>query len=185
MEYSYLKALHIIFIVTWFAGLFYIVRLFIYFVEANDEDENAKAILQKQYKIMTKRLWYGITWPSAILTAIFAFWLLFGTDIGKAWLLMPWMHIKLVFVIALYFYHLICQRMVNDLLSDRLTFSSFKLRIWNEVSTVILFAVVFLVVLKTSVSWVWGVVGLIALSVLLMLGIKAYKKFRDGKNNPQ
>ena len=183
MEYSYLKALHIIFIVTWFAGLFYVVRLFIYFVEANDEDENAKAILQKQYKLMTKRLWYGITWPSAILTAIFAFWLLFGTDMGRAWLTMPWMHIKLTFVIVLFLYHLICQRMVNDLLNDQLTVSSFKLRIWNEVSTVLLFAIVFLVVLKTTISWVWGVVGLIVLSVLLMMGIKAYKKFREKKNN--
>jgi len=70
MDYFYLKALHIIFIVTWFAGLFYIVRLFIYHTEAQDEEEVARIILQKQYKIMSKRLWYGITWPSAILTAI-------------------------------------------------------------------------------------------------------------------
>jgi putative membrane protein len=66
MEFGYIKALHIIFVVTWFAGLFYIVRLFIYFVEADKEEVNAKAILQKQYKLMSKRLWYGITWPSAI-----------------------------------------------------------------------------------------------------------------------
>lgn len=184
-EYNYLKALHIIFVVTWFAGLFYIVRLFIYFVEANEEDENAKAILQKQYKIMTKRLWYGITWPSAILTLIFATWILFFTDMGRAWLLMPWMHIKLVFVLALYVYHFLCQKMVTQLLNDKLTVSSFKLRIWNEVSTVLLFAVVFLVVLKTTIGWVWGVVGLVLLSVLLMLGIKAYKNFRENKNNGQ
>ena len=75
MEFGYIKALHIIFVVTWFAGLFYIVRLFIYFVEADKEGGDVKAILQKQYKLMSKRLWYGITWPSAILTAVFASWL--------------------------------------------------------------------------------------------------------------
>lgn len=178
MDYLYLKALHIIFVVTWFAGLFYIVRLFIYHVEAEDETPEAKAILQKQYKIMSSRLWYGITWPSAILTAIFAFWLLFGTDIGKNWLLMPWMHIKLVFVAALYFYHFVCHRIFSQLQKNQIKYSSFKLRIWNEVATVLLFAIVFLVVLKDAIGWVWGIAGLLLFSVLLMIGIKWYKKMR-------
>ncbi|MEJ6736999.1 MAG: CopD family protein [Flavobacteriales bacterium] len=185
MEYNYLKALHIIFVVTWFAGLFYIVRLFIYFVEANDEDENAKAILQKQYKLMSKRLWYGITWPSAVLTAFFASWLLFFTPEGRVWLVMPWMHIKLTFVVALYVYHFMCQRMFMQLMNDKLTFSSFKLRMWNEVATIILFAVVFLVTLKSAISWVWGVVGIILFGVLLMLAIRAYKKLREKKEVEQ
>ena len=183
MDYFYLKALHIIFVVTWFAGLFYIVRLFIYHVEAEDEDENAKVVLQKQYKLMSKRLWYGITWPSAILTAIFAFWLLFGTEIGKGYLLQPWMHIKLTFVIALYVYHFLCQRIFSQLQNNQIKYSSFKLRIWNEVATVLLFAIVFLVVLKNNIGWVWGVVGLVLFSVLLMMGIKIYKKKREKKND--
>jgi len=73
MNYSYIKALHIIFVVTWFAGLFYIVRLFIYFAEAQEKPEPERSILQNQFRIMQKRLWYGITWPSAILTLIFGF----------------------------------------------------------------------------------------------------------------
>ena len=184
MDYDYLKALHIIFVVTWFAGLFYIVRLFIYYVEAKDQDENARAILQKQYKLMSKRLWYGITWPSAILTAIFASWMLFFTPEGKIWLMMPWMHIKLTFVVALYVYHFMCHRMYAQLIKDKLTFSSFKLRMWNEVATVLLFAIVFLVVLKSAISWVWGVVGIVLFGVLLMLAIKVYKNIR-GKDNTQ
>lgn len=182
MDYFYLKALHIIFIVTWFAGLFYIVRLFIYHVEAEKEEEDAKAILQKQYKLMSKRLWYGITWPSAILTAIFAFWLLFGTEVGKSYLLSPWMHIKLTFVAALYGYHFMCQRIYAQLQQNKIKYSSFKLRIWNEVATIILFAVVFLVVLKNNIGWVWGLTGLLLFSGLLMLGIKAYKKKREKKD---
>ncbi|MCO6498905.1 MAG: CopD family protein [Vicingus serpentipes] len=183
MDYFYLKALHIIFVVTWFAGLFYIVRLFIYFVEAEDEEEGAKAILQKQYKIMSTRLWYGITWPSAVLTAIFATWLLFFTPEGRTWLLSPWMHIKLAFVGVLYVYHFMCHRMFVQLQQNKLSYSSFKLRIWNEVATILLFAIVFLVVLKSTISWVWGVVGIVLFAALLMLAINIYKKRREKKNN--
>lgn len=181
MNYEYLKALHIIFVVTWFAGLFYIVRLFIYFVEAQDEEEGAKAILQKQYKLMSKRLWYGITWPSAILTAFFALWLL--SNNFTYYISQPWMHIKLTFVIALYVYHFLCHRMFVQLQKNELKFSSFKLRIWNEVATILLFAIVFLVVLKSTISWVWGVVGVVLFAALLMLAVITYKKIREKKNN--
>jgi len=181
MDYYYLKALHIIFIVTWFAGLFYIVRLFIYHVEAEDEDDNAKAILQKQYKIMSKRLWYGITWPSAILTLVFATWLL-STNFNY-YLSQPWMHIKLTFVVALYLYHFACHRIFTQLQKNEIKYSSFKLRIWNEVATVLLFAIVFLVVLKNEIGWFWGVVGLLLFSILLIMGIKWYKKNREKKED--
>jgi len=100
MDLSYVKALHIIFVVTWFAGLFYIVRLFIYHVEAQDKEEPAKSILQTQYKLMSKRLWYIITWPSAVLAGIFAVWMLV---LEPSYLTMIWMHVKLSFVFVLYF----------------------------------------------------------------------------------
>ena len=70
-----IKALHIIFVVTWFAGLFYIVRLFIYQREAQDKPERERAVLTEQFKLMSKRLWLGITWPSAIITSILGPWL--------------------------------------------------------------------------------------------------------------
>ena len=103
--YNYLKSLHLIFVVTWFAGLFYIVRLFVYQIEANAKPSPEKEILLEQYKIMTYRLWYIITWPSGILASIFGFWMLFFTDLGNSWLHMPWMHVKLGFVFLLYLYH--------------------------------------------------------------------------------
>lgn len=179
MNPLYIKALHIIFVVTWFAGLFYIVRLFIYHVEAESKEESAKAILQEQYKIMSRRLWYGITWPSAILTAFFAGWLLY-TNFGY-YLSQPWMHVKLTFVMALYVYHFMCHRIFVQLQQNKIKYSSFKLRIWNEVATIFLFAIVFLVTLKEAMSWVWGVVGIVLFGILLMLAIRAYKKMRDKK----
>src|SRR5581483_8229176 len=98
--YLYVKAFHIIFVVTWFAGLFYIVRLFIYNREAQDQPEVERAILQKQFSIMIRRLWLGITWPSCILTAILGTWLtiLLGSIPG-------WLAIKIIFVVGLLLYH--------------------------------------------------------------------------------
>src|SRR5882672_10869832 len=99
--YNYIKALHIIFIVTWFSGLFYIVRLFIYNTEAEGKEEPERSILQAQFKVMIRRLWVGITWPSAVLTLIFGpwMWYLLGSIPG-------WLIVKLIFVVALYLYHL-------------------------------------------------------------------------------
>jgi putative membrane protein len=176
MDYLYVKALHIIFVVTWFAGLFYIPRLFIYQTEAEDKLEPAKSILQTQFKLMSKRLWYIITWPSAILASIFGIWLIY---LNPVWLEQPWMLVKLAFVLALYFYHGFCQNIYNKLQKDIVKYSTFKLRIFNEVSTIILFAVVFLVTVKSAISWVWGVVGILLFGVLIMLGIKLYKRIRE------
>ena len=175
MEYLYIKSLHIIFITTWFAGLFYIIRLFIYFKEAQEKPEIEKNILTVQYQLMIKRLWYIITWPSAILATTFAIWLLF---LQPAWLQANWMQIKLVFVGLLFAYHGTCQFMYNQIEKGYLKYSSFVLRIWNEVATIILFACVFLVVLKNSFGWIFGTIGIIGVSILLMLGVKLYKNIR-------
>ena len=100
--YNYIKALHLIFVITWFAGLFYIPRLFIYQIEAFYKPSPEKEILGKQLKLMAKRLWFIITWPSAILATLFAIWLLFLIPI---WLEQGWMHVKLGFVVLLFWYH--------------------------------------------------------------------------------
>lgn len=181
MEYNYIKSLHLIFVITWFAGLFYIVRLFVYQAEAFQKSEPEKSILLNQYKIMSYRLWYIITWPSAILASIFAFWMLFFTEIGKAWQQESWMHVKLCFVAALYLYHLKCHQIFKQLQNDTCKHTSTFFRLWNEVATIILFAVVFLVILKNAINWVYGVVGIILFSVLIMLGFKFYKKIREKK----
>jgi protoporphyrinogen IX oxidase len=180
--YNYLKSLHLIFVITWFAGLFYIVRLFVYQIEANDKPSPEKEILQKQYKIMTYRLWYIITWPSAVLASIFAFWILFFTDLGKSWLQMPWMHVKLGFVFVLYLYHYKCHKIYQELQNDQVKYTTNHMRLWNEGATIILFAVVFLVILKNAVNWIYGVIGIMLFSILIMLGFKFYKRIRE-KNN--
>ncbi len=179
MDFLYIKALHIIFVVTWFAGLFYIVRLFIYHVEAEKKESPTKEILQTQYKLMSKRLWYIITWPSAILASVFAFWMLYT---NPAYLEMPWMHIKLSFVFALYFYHLGCHKLYKQLQNDVVKYSAFKLRIWNEGATILLFAIVFLVVLKSAINWIWGLVGIVLFGILLMISIRLYKRIRAKKD---
>ena len=181
--YNYLKSLHLIFVITWFAGLFYIVRLFVYQIEANDKPSPEKEILQKQYKIMTYRLWYIITWPSAVLASIFAYWMLFFTDLGQSWLQQPWMHVKLGFVFALYLYHWKCHLIFKELQNDVVKYSTNYMRLWNEGATIILFAVVFLVILKNAVNWIYGVVGIFVFSILIILGFKFYKRIREKKSN--
>jgi putative membrane protein len=167
--------------VTWFAGLFYIVRLFVYQIEAAAMPSPEKEILQKQYKIMASRLWYIITWPSAVITSIFAFWMLFGTNLGNQWLKMPWMHVKLTFVFLLYLYHLKCHQIFRQLQKDEVRHTTGFMRLWNEGATLILFSVVFLVVLKNEVNWIYGVIGILLFSIILMLGYKMYKRIRERK----
>jgi putative membrane protein len=165
--------------VTWFAGLFYIVRLFIYWVEAGEKDEVEKNILQAQFKLMQKRLWYGITWPGMILTSIFGFW---TVHVFNYWA-MPWLHFKLAFVGLLYAYHLICHRYFLQIQKGELKISSFKLRIWNEAATLFLFIIVFAVVFKDQLSKIWGGFGILMLSLVLIIAIYIYKKKRSNKDN--
>ncbi len=173
--YNYIKSLHLIFVTTWFAGLFYIVRLFVYQIEANDKPSPEKEILQTQYKIMTYRLWYIITWPSAFLATLFAIWLLL---LMPAWLQMPWMHLKLGFVVLLIAYQLKCQQIYTQLQKDEFNYSSNFMRLWNEGATLILFAVVFLVILKNAFDWIYGVIGIFVFSGVLLLGFQFYKRIR-------
>lgn len=170
----YIKALHLIFVVTWFAGLFYIVRLFIYQVEAEEKPENEKLILQTQFKLMQKRLWFGITVPSAFVTLIFGLWL---AELNNLWD-SGWFHLKLGFVLALFLYHFQCGRMFKQLQNDVINYSSSQLRLWNEVATLLLVSLIFIAVLKNSLDWIWGTVGFFALAILLMLAIRIYKNLR-------
>lgn len=179
MEYNYIKALHLIFVITWFAGLFYIVRLFVYHAEAKQKPQPEQDILIKQYQLMQYRLWYIITWPSAILASLFAFYLLY---LNPFWLEQSWMHVKLAFVLLLYFYHGKCHQIFKQLQKNEVKNSSTFFRIWNEGATIILFAIVFLVILKSAINWIYGVVGIFVFSILIMLGFKLYKRIRE-KNN--
>jgi len=173
MIYFYIKALHIIFIVTWFAGLFYMVRLFVYSAESNTKSEPERTILLRQFGIMKKRLWYGITWPSAILT------LIFGTWIGILYGSLPtWLLVKLFFVLGLFIYHLSLQSIFSQQQKENFKWSSQKLRMWNEVATIFLIAIVMLAVVKELLSVVWSLAVLVAFTFLLLLAIRVYKKYR-------
>jgi putative membrane protein len=176
MTSLYLKAVHIIFIVTWFAGLFYMPRLFVYITEVHDKPEPEKSILLNQLKLMATRLWYGITWPSAVITLGMGASLLLNEP---AWLQYGFMHIKLSLVFLLYVYHFSLQYLFALLKKDVVRFSSQQLRMWNEVATLFLISIVFIIVLRNTLSMLWGVIGLAVITFLILVGIKLYKKFRQ------
>ncbi len=175
MTHLYLKAVHIIFIVTWFAGLFYMPRLFVYIIEANAKPEPERTILVRQLNMMARRLWYAITWPSAIVT------LIMGTSMlvnSPHFLTLGFMHVKLTLVLFLYLYHFSLQTILGQLLRGEVKYTSQQMRMWNEVSTLFLIAIVFLIVLKDALSMVWGLLGLLGVMILIMAGIRLYKKLR-------
>lgn len=179
MDYLVVKSLHIIFMVTWFAGLFYIVRLFIYHVEAESMGKMEQIILQKQYKVMQKRLWYIITWPGAIITTVLGFWLVYMLNYWTQ----PFMLLKFGFIGLLWLYHYSCQVIYNQLQKDIVKYSATQLRMWNEVATLLLFAIVFVIIVgKVDLSkWYYGVVGIALLGIVFMIIVKLYKKARDKK----
>src|SRR5258706_219233 len=174
--YNYIKALHIIFIVTWFSGLFYMVRLFVYHTEAAERPEPERTILQQQFRLMIRRLWTGITWPSAILTLIFGPWMMILLGSVPTWLV-----IKLGFVIGLYGYHFSLHAIYRQQMRGIFRYSSQQLRIWNEVATIFLVAIVMLVVVKQEMSWAWGLLGLFLFVILLIGAIRIYKMLRTKK----
>jgi protoporphyrinogen IX oxidase len=168
--YLYLKALHLIAVVSWFAGLLYIVRLFIYHVEADAKPNPEKTVLQSQFTIMERRLWFAITWPAMLATAIFGTWLMILT---QAWL-SSWFQLKIGFLVLLFIYHFLCGKIRSDLAQGRCKLTSVQLRIWNEVATLLLFSIIFTAVLKSpwaagkSMLWVLGIAVLSFVSLALL-----------------
>lgn len=174
--FGIVKSLHIIFVVTWFAALFYIVRLFVYHAEAQDKSEPERSILTAQYSIMEWRLWYIIGWPSMILALIFGVWMLY---LIPGYLAMGFMHVKLGLVGLLVVYHFYCHSKFKQLQAGLVVATSTSFRFLNEVATLLLIAIVFVIVLKSTIDWIWGVVGIMGVAVLLMFAIRAYKKRRE------
>lgn len=127
---------------------------------------------------MASGLWFGITWPSAIITLIIGASLLITQPV---WLQYGFMHIKLTLVFFLYLYHLSIHYLFNMVKRDVMKFSSTQMRLWNEVATLFLISIVFLIVLKSALSIVWGVAGLVVITFLITMGIRIYKKYRNEK----
>lgn len=174
--YQYFLSVHIIFVVSWMAGLFYSVRLFIYHTEANDRPEIEKNILQKEFEKIEGRLWNIITTPAMYLTVLAGATMIYTRP---SYLQLPWLWVKLGFVILLLIYHFICQHLMKQMRKGVFKYSSNQLRLWNEVATILLVAIVFTVVLKSAVDWFYGLVGLIIFSAIIMMAVKIYKRYRE------
>jgi len=180
MDYLYIKALHVIFAICWFAGLFYIVRLFIYSKEAYEKEEPAKSILTAQLLVMQRKLLFIITWPSFIGTFVFGIWMLI---LNPMLLTFPWMWLKLVFVGFLALYHLQCHAYYKQQKNGIFKASSFKFRLFNELATVFLVAIIFLIIVRSSSGLVWGLLGLFIFAGLLMTGVFIYQKHRQSMDS--
>lgn len=174
MEYAYIKALHIIFVITWFSGLFYLGRLLVYNRETMERPENEKAILLPQLLLMTSRLLFAITWPSAVLTWFFGIWLV---SLYPGWPV--WLITKIGLVILLTAYHISLHQIFILQKKGASIFSSFGFRLWNEVPTVFLIAIVMLVVVKQNISMLYGIGGMLLFILVLFLAIRIYKSIRE------
>lgn len=173
----YLKALHIIFIVTWFSGMFYLVRLFIYNREAQEKTDAEREILSKQFNIMIPRLLFGITLPSAIFTLICGLGLLSNFHI-----IPPWLLLKFSFLLPLFLYYISLHHIWSTQKKGDFKYSSKALRIWNEVATLFLVVIVFTAITKDIKSFIYGLVGLVVVFLLVLTGMRIFRKTATKKS---
>jgi putative membrane protein len=180
MGYLFAKALHIVGFVTWFAGLFYIVRLFIYHVEASARPEPERSVLHAQFTLMERRLWLAITVPAMVITVGF------GSVLGYVYLsavpltVAAWLLVKLGLVALLLGYHLLCGRVRKQLAAGTCKWTSPQLRMWNELATLLLVAIVMLAVFKTLFSAVYGTLALVGFGVALAAAVRLLRKRASG-----
>ena len=174
---GYTKALHLIFMVSWFAGLFYMVRLFVYFAESEKNHGELAFVFKKQYLIMQSRLWYIISWPSLIFTLVFGLITLFSGQYNYL-INEPYMHVKLGFVLFLVLYHILCHKIHLDQKKGVALYTGMQMRIWNEVATLFLVIITFVIVLRDQLHGLYATIGFILLGISLFLGIRLYKRLR-------
>ena len=170
MYYLYFKVFHIIGVIVWFAGLFYLGRLFVYHREADDCLEPKSTILKSQFSLMERRLYYGIAWPGLCISVVFGIALIFSSGLHG------WLHAKLAFVFLLIVYHLWCGHLRKLLLKEICSWSGIKFRLFNEIPTLLLFSIVFIVVFKNTISW--NVLLLILALLILVIGSAVYLRER-------
>jgi putative membrane protein len=178
MAYYWFKALHLIGIVVWFAGLFYLVRLFVYHAEANEQPEPAQTILKKQYELMEKRLYNIITTPGMAVTVAMALGLIY-TEPGI--LKSGWLHIKLSFVALLLIYHFYCGRIMKQLAKGECQWTGQQFRALNEAPTILLVVIVLLAVFKNNLpldATTWLIVALV-IAMAASIQLYAKKRRRD------
>lgn len=177
MLYPLAKAIHIVGFISWFAGLFYIVRLFVYHAESSERPEPERAILLPQLELMAARLWTIITVPAMVLTLL-AGSTMVGVMITHGQTIPAWLHIKFGLLAGLLAYHLWCGSIRRRQAAGTSPWTGRGLRVFNEVGTMFAVAIVFLAVFRSALSVAWGVGGLLALGITLMLGIRLYRRIR-------
>ena len=176
------KALHIIGFTAWFAGMFYLVRIFVYHTEAFDKTEPEKSILIKQYNIMEWRVYKIICNPGMMITWIFGLLMLIAY--GTEWLkVQPWLHIKLALVFLLTGYHHYNKRIIKTLESGQKMWSSTGFRLFNEIPSVFLLSIVILAVYKNGLNYLYATLGVIGFIAVLIIFTKIYKRIRERKTN--
>ena len=188
MTYLYLsiiKALHIIFMVSYFAGIFYLVRIFVYYKDTDEFESPKKEILREQYVFMARRLWNIITVPAFVLMTVFGIWMLFyyfpEFPLLKITKPLPWFYVKIIFLIGLFIYHYWCWKKVleiKNLNGKELPTANLKLRQSNEIATFLLFLVVFVAILKSRALEYWWqlIVGFFVIVFVIMMTVKLVNK---------
>lgn len=173
--YFWFKAFHLIGVVVWFAGLFYLVRLFVYHAEASEQPEPAQSILKKQYQIMEKRLYNIITTPGMAVTVAMALGLIYTEpEVLKS----GWLHIKLTFVALLLLYHFYCGRIMKQLEKNTCQWTGQQFRALNEAPTILLVVIVLLAVFKNNLPLDLTTWLIVALVIAMAASIQLYAKKR-------
>lgn len=175
MEYLFCKALHMVGFVSWFAGLFYIVRLFIYHVESAARPTPERELLHAQFTLMERRLWKAITVPAMVIT------FLFGIRLAMLYLapqptVPGWLWVKWGLLVVLLAYHHVCGRLRKQLADGTCGWSSARLRQWNEVATLLLVAIVMIAVFKTLFDALWGTLALVGFGIALAVAVRLLRK---------
>ena len=183
MLYVILKAVHIIFMVSYFAGIFYLVRIFVYYKDTDDFPDPKQNILREQYVFMARRLWNIITVPAGFIMLASGLTLIF---LNFGLMKSPWFHLKLTFLVGLALYHYWCWKKVlhlKNLSGKSIETKNIKLRQANEIATFILFLVVFTVILKGAVLAYWWqlITGFILLVAAITATVKLVNKNKAGR----
>ncbi len=179
MSYLYFKAFHIIGVIVWFAGLFYLGRLFVYHREADERPESEREVLKSQFALMERRLYYGITWPGLCISV------LFGSLLWWEWGFASWINEKFALVVLLIVYHLWCGKLRIKLLKNESQWTGKQFRLFNEVPTLLLFAIIFIVIFKEAFSWAVFIPSLAGLAVIIGVVVQWFALRRKAKNKEQ
>ncbi len=172
------KALHIIGFVAWFGGLFYMVRIFVYHTEAYDKEQPDQDILSNQFHIMEKKVLNIICRPAMLITWVFG--VLMIITYGMDWFKVNyWLHAKLLMVLLLSGYTDYCGRLIKKLVVGKTSFSSFQFRLFNEVPTLFLIAIVLIAVYQNNLNYLYTIIGILISGLVMYVIAKAVKNKRE------